>query len=221
MATGNCCAQSATADAHAETPIDHPSPAVLSGDAVGGPACQHFCAGSEVELEIAEAISSARHKNGDRFALRLASPLLVDGIQYMPAGTPGEGEVVHASPSRGGGKPGELLLAARYLAVGNQHFPLRAMKLAARGKDNAGVALASSFAIGPFAMFVHGREIEIPAGTRVRAKLAQDIDLRALAVTNSTAAPTVSASTTPEGASPLADPSQPAVSQDPASQPKE
>lgn len=139
-------------------------------------ACKALCAGSEVELELAEPISSERHKNGDRFRLRLAAPLVLDGMVVLPAGTPGIGEVIHAQASRGGGKPGELMLAARFLELPDGPLPLRAMKLAARGQDRAGSALATSFVAGPFAMFMHGREIEVPAGTHALAKLAQDLD---------------------------------------------
>jgi hypothetical protein len=49
------------------------------------------------------------------------------------------------------------------------------MKLAARGKDNVNASLATSFVAGPFALFVHGSEIEVPAGTHALAKLAQDL----------------------------------------------
>jgi len=137
-----------------------------------------FAAGTPVELEILTPINSSQHKRGDKFDLRLSSPLARDGAICVPAGTTGAGEVVHAMPARGGGKPGELLLAGRYLDFTGQRIPLRGMKAAATGDANYGAALGASFAIGPFAMFIRGREIEIPAGTRVTAKLAQDLVLQ-------------------------------------------
>lgn len=137
--------------------------------------CQQLCAGQPLELELLEAVSSGQHKNGDRFALRLAAPLLADGAEVIPAGTTGIGEVIHASPSRAGGKPGELLLAARHLEFSGRLVPLRAMKLSARGKDQVNASLAVSVVTGPFGLFVRGGEIEIPAGTRAQAKLAQDL----------------------------------------------
>jgi len=138
-----------------------------------------FAVGTQVELEILTPIKSSQHKRGDKFDLRLSSPLARDGATCMPAGTTGVGEVVHAMPARGGGKPGELLLAGRYLDFTGQRIPLRGMKAAATGDANYGVALGAAFAAGPFAMFVRGHEIEIPAGTRVTAKLAQDLVLQA------------------------------------------
>ncbi|GAB3350201.1 hypothetical protein GCM10027430_12900 [Lysobacter tyrosinilyticus] len=138
-----------------------------------------FAAGTLVELEILTPINSSQHKRGDKFGLRLASPLVHDGAPCVPAGTLGVGQVVHAMPAHGGGKPGELLLAGRYLDFGGQQIPLRGMKAGAVGDANYGAALGTAFAIGPFAMFIRGHEIEIPAGTRVTAKLAQDLVLQA------------------------------------------
>lgn len=153
------------------------------------PACCRIAAGTVVELEIAEPINSSRQKRGDKFALRLHTPLALDGATVVPTGITGVGEVVHAAAARGGGKPGELLLAARYLDHGGTQLPLRTLKFGATGKDNTGVALGVSMAIGPFAHFIRGHEIEIPAGTIVTAKLAQDIVLPPAAPDQPAAAP--------------------------------
>jgi hypothetical protein len=183
MAIGNVCAQEAvTVDTGASpaTVVASGSVADTTADAIGKPVCMALCAGSAVELEIVEPISSKRHKKGDRFALRLVTALTVGSDVHVPAGTIGTGEVIHASPSRAGGKPGELLLAARQLETSDgRRIGLRAMKLSARGKDTSTAAITTAMLIGPVAMFVHGSEIEIPAGTRAMAKLAQDVALTA------------------------------------------
>lgn len=173
LAAGQAFAQAApqtTNDAAIELPVA----AQIAPAAV--PPCSALCAGQEIEIELAEPVGSARHKNADRFRIRLAAPLMRNGTVAVPAGTPGIGEVIHAQPSRGGGKPGELLLAARFLELPDGPLALKAMKLAARGKDKVNASLATSFVAGPFALFVHGGEIEVPAGTRAFAKLAQDFD---------------------------------------------
>ena len=130
--------------------------------------------GTVVDIEIAEHISSQRRKRGEKFVLRLAEPLALDGHTVLPAGTAGVGEIIHAASSGGGGKPGELLLAARYLEFDGRQIPLRGFRIGAAGKDRTQGAMAASMAVGPFAHFIHGREIEIPAGTRANAKLAAD-----------------------------------------------
>jgi hypothetical protein len=70
-----------------------------------------------------------------------------------------------------------LLLAARYLEVDGRQIPLRGFRMGGAGKDNTTGALAASMAVGPFAQFIHGREIEIPSGARASAKLAADTAL--------------------------------------------
>ena len=139
--------------------------------------CQCVPAGSPVELEIGEALSSATRKRGDKFAIKLHAPITHADKVVIPAGAMGLGEIVHAERSRGGGKPGELLLAGRYLEFAGTRIPLRGMKASATGDTRYGAALGTAFLAGPFAMFVRGREIEIPAGTRVTAKLAQNLVL--------------------------------------------
>ena len=124
-------------------------------------------------IETLEPLNSSALKRGDKFAFRLAEAWPAEGAPTLAAGTPGVGEVVHAQAAHGGGAPGELLLAARYLDIGGQRIPLRGYKLGATGKSNAGLALGASFATGPFALFIRGREIEIPAHTRGEARVAQ------------------------------------------------
>lgn len=141
------------------------------------PTCHELCAGTMIELEITETLGSARNPRGHRFGLRLAEPLMVDGQLRVPAGSVGQGEIIHAMPAKGGGKPGELLIAGRYLDMAGARMPLRGLKFATSGKDQAGLALASSFALGPFAVFIRGGEIEIPAGARVHAKLGADFNI--------------------------------------------
>lgn len=177
----------AAAAAQPTTPLD-------AADAASAPAtdtaCCRLAAGTVVELEITESINSSQRKRGDRFGLRLAQPLRIGDTIVVPAGTPAVGEIVHASAARGGGAPGELLLAARHLDAAGVQAPLRGLKLGATGGDNSGMALGVSFAAGPFAMFIRGREIEIPAGTRVGAKLAQDLVLPPPAIPTPTVVPT-------------------------------
>ncbi len=132
-------------------------------------------AGTVIELELAEAVSSLRNQRGDRYALRTVAPLVIDGQVVAPAGLEVEGAVVHANKSRSGGQAGELLLAARRFEVDGRVVGLKGMKLGASGRDRSGEALAASFVIGPFALFMRGKEIEIPVGTAAHAKVAGDV----------------------------------------------
>ncbi|WP_133501369.1 hypothetical protein [Cognatilysobacter terrigena] len=124
-------------------------------------------------IEVLDRIVSDERKSGDPFSFRLAQPVVVDGHDVIPAGTHGVGEVVHAAPAHGSGQAGELILAARYLEVGDRRVALRGMKLAGAGDDRSGMSAGVSIAIGVFAMFIHGGEMEVPVGAIARAKLAE------------------------------------------------
>jgi hypothetical protein len=163
-----CAAQSIDASSQDTSPL----PAAISEPAAMPADCCLVAEGTLVVLEILEPLNSATVKRGDKFRLRLAEDLVSESRVLVPAGTEGIGEIVHANASRGGGKPGELLLAARYLDHQGRQIPLRGLKLGGRGQDTSRAAMAASMGIGPFALFIHGKEIEVPAGTQVTAKLA-------------------------------------------------
>jgi hypothetical protein len=136
---------------------------------------------TQVSIRIEEEIASNRHKPGDRFRIVVAEPVIVNDVVVIPAGSEGEGEVIHAAKAGAGGKAGELILAARYVRVGDVEVRLRSFALGATGKDRSGNALATSFVAGPFAMFVKGGAIVVPPQTVGIAKTALEFHLPAVA----------------------------------------
>ncbi len=152
-----------------------------------GPCCT-LADGSPVQLEVVGPISSKTALRGQTFALRLAHPLRTAEGVLLPAGTTGAGEVIHAERSRGGGKAGELILAARYLQGPDGPIKLRGMKLGGSGNDKTGAAMGASLIL-PLGGFIRGSEIEIPAGTPASAKLAGAIRLPPMPAAAANAAP--------------------------------
>lgn len=148
-----------------------PAASPTAAPGASGPCCT-LVDGTFLDLEIAEPLSSKTAMRGQRFKLRLAKPASVDGVVVLPAGLEGVGEVIHAARARGGGKPGELLVAARFLNGPDRQIPLRGLKLGGRGQDTTTTALGVAIALGPVGFFVRGGEIEIPVGAAANAKLA-------------------------------------------------
>jgi hypothetical protein len=128
-------------------------------------------ASTPVRIELAEALSSRTSLTGETFAISLAYPIVVDGRELIPAGTEGRGEIIHAKKS-GLGVGGELVLAARYLSIGDRQLRLRSMKLNGVGRDQQGLAFAVGVAVGLPAMFIRGKHIDIPTGAFADAKTA-------------------------------------------------
>ena len=173
LAAAPCClAQDAATSVRADAQETPAQPHTASD-------CCRLIDGTAVAIEIVDPLSSALLKRGDQFKIRLAEPVTIEGEVVIAAGIEGIGEVVHAERSRAGGKAGELLIAARYLDYRGDKVRLRGLKLGGAGKDNTGTALAVAIAAGPFALFVQGKEIVIPAGTRAQAKIAQETRISA------------------------------------------
>ena len=155
-------------------------PVAAEPPAADAAACCAIAALTEIDIEIAERVTSKTNRQGQHFAIRLAEPILVDGRLVVPAGTSGVGEVVHSAKAGGAGKAGELILAARYLELDGQRIPLRSFRYGRRqGKDKTGavntgnmVAAAVMPAAALVGFLVKGGEVDIPAGTRASAKVS-------------------------------------------------
>lgn len=156
------------AAAQSSAPDDVPTSAesVPADDATS--ACCVLADGTLMQIEIAETINTQTAQRGQRFPLRLLEPLYAGSTLVLPAGTEGEGEIVHAERARMAGKAGELILAARFLRTPSGDLPLRGMKLGGAGKSHADAA----FWVPLVGFVINGGQVEVPAGTRAQAKLA-------------------------------------------------
>lgn len=133
-----------------------------------------LAANTVIELETIDAVSSRTSKTGDFFKLKVRADVrAADGAILIPAGTPALGQVVHAARSGGGGKGGELILAARFVELGQGQVKLRS-GFGAAGKARVGATLATSMVVGPFAMLIKGKDLELPAATPLSARLGED-----------------------------------------------
>jgi len=162
------------------------SPREASARAPREAACCQAPAGAVVEIALAEAVSTKHQKTGDRFAITLAEPLVIDGRVLVRAGAPGIGEVIQATRPGMGGKPAKLVLAARYLEAQGRRIPLQGLQLAAGGKSNAMAAQAvglSGIAFGPLGFIglaVPGGNVTFASGTSATAELARALFLPSL-----------------------------------------
>jgi len=152
----------------------------IAADATAQPPTHLLAADTEIHLRLLAPVASNTHKHGDRFALEVVDPVLVDGVVVIPAGAQGEGEVVHAAKGGFGGRAGELILVSRLVRVGDQVVKLRSFS-AGSGEDRVNLAMGLSFVV--VGVFVTGKDITLPAGTNVFAKVAADSFLPATAAT--------------------------------------
>lgn len=137
-----------------------------------------------VEIAIDADLGSLTSHADDRFPIHLAAPIVVNGVERVPAGAVGEGEIIHAKKAGGGGAPGELVIAARWLAIGDRHLRLRSLDLTGAGVDRirstnttataAGVVFTPAVFVG---FMMKGGEKLVARGTVAAAKTAEDFML--------------------------------------------
>ena len=150
------------------TPETAPTPA---GDAV-------IPAGTVVYLEIDDPLSAGRSFEGQTFRLHLAEPIVVGGQILVPAGTHGGGEVIEAKRPGMGGKPGALIVAARYLVLGETCIPLGHFRYGRAGRDNVDQSLVVGIAVGLPGLFITGGDVKIAPGLQASAKVSSDVSLK-------------------------------------------
>ena len=162
----------------ADSTVAASEPAIPSPDALVT-VLRLLRANTEIHLRMLEPVASNTHRRGDRFKLEVAEVVELDGDIVIPAGTPAEGEVIHAAKATVTGRAGELILVVRFLNAGGQQVMLRAFS-AGTGEDRADLALGLGVFGGIPALFVTGKDVVIPAGADVFAKVRSDTSLRAL-----------------------------------------
>lgn len=129
-------------------------------------------AGAAIQLEFVDTPDSRSSHRGDRFALRVASALEVDGHIVVPEGAHAIGEVVDAWPSDSGGQPGMLVLAVRSVELDGRSIPVTSPTLMLSGRDNIDTSHAASLLVSPLFTFVEGTDIRVQPGTRVEATIS-------------------------------------------------
>lgn len=145
-----------------------------------------------VRLAITNPMNSNQAYPGQRFGITLREPILLDGGRSIPAGTPGEGEVVHASRTGLAGRPGELMLAARFLDFEGVRIPLRSMRVGGTGKDNLGLAIITAAAVGVIGYVISGGQVRVLAGAPADAKVSADTKIGSDVLAAPTTPPTIS-----------------------------
>lgn len=131
-----------------------------------------------VELEIVDPASSKTSSAGDKVRIRVAEPVLVDGVVAIPAGAEGHAEIIHASKARMMGKAGELTLGMPFVEVRGQRVPLKRMRYGRSSGHNANTEVwVATALIGIPGMLISGGNVDIQSGARAHAVVAAETRL--------------------------------------------
>jgi len=122
--------------------------------------------GAAIPLRFLSTVSSGTHVRGQQFDLEVTDNINVGSTIVIPAGSIATGEVIHADRARGLGKAGELIIAARFVAVGDRRIKLRS-QLAMTGQDKS----LQAFLLVPW---IRGKDLVVAAETEVIARTVTD-----------------------------------------------
>lgn len=134
--------------------------------------------GTEVGLKFADDLSSKTATTDDRVNFLLEEDLKVGDAVVAKAGSKAVGSITHVKKAGMLGKAGELNVRLEYLKVGDNRVRLRANKgKEGEGKEGTMVVLAVLF--GPIGLIKKGKNVEVKAGTLLKAYVDEDIKLPA------------------------------------------
>ncbi len=147
-------------------------------------------AGTVLLLRLETPLSSKTATAGQAVAFTVVKAVPSAGQEVVAAGATVQGEVLHAAKARWGGKPGELVLAARRLQLASGAVRLRS-NLGVVGADSTNEALMLGMFTFGLGSFISGGEIELPAGAFFAARTAEPIAIPAPVIPSPVPAPAV------------------------------
>jgi hypothetical protein len=142
-----------------------------------------------VNASVVATIDTKLVKPGEVFRFTTLAPVTV-GTQTIGAGTPGAGLIEVMDHSKGNGRPGYLILDARYLALPDgTHVPValvpgtdgRSFAAVGAGTSNAPgilnfIPYYVSTAAGVYNFFHHGKDAAVTAGTTMPLVVGDGIE---------------------------------------------
>jgi hypothetical protein len=158
-------------------------------------------AGTPIDLVFVDPVDSKANKVGDIIAMKVADDVMAGPAVIIPAGTPVSAEVIHAAKARAGGKPGELIVSARFIQMGDRQIPMKGFKFGTSGTGKSKLAEASvaGYFFTPLPFFISGGEKHSDPGTRAFAKLKNDFDYTAIIASKRVSAPEITPAQNTEG----------------------
>jgi hypothetical protein len=135
--------------------------------------------GTEVPLRLEEELTTKgkQLRVGQRIHLTTAEPVMVNGVNVIPVGTPAEGEITDVRNKGMWGKSGHLAARLLYMTVYGRQIALTGNFDDKGVAGGWGAAAVSAFVFLPAGFFMTGTSAKIPAGTVVKSFTAEDVPL--------------------------------------------
>ena len=134
-------------------------------------------ANTQLNVEIVNELTSKKAKKGDLVRFKLLDNLIINNVVVVPSGSEVDGKVTEATSSGFFGRAGKLIFSIdKVRTINGVDIPLEYMGKIEAGSDGGAIAVVAVVSlIGGF--FMKGKNVNIPAGTKFAAKVANNTDL--------------------------------------------
>jgi hypothetical protein len=135
--------------------------------------------GTEVPLRLSEELTTKGKKLrvGNRFHLETSEPVMVNGVNVIPVGSPAVGEVTDVRNKGMWGKSGHLAARLLYVTVNGRQIRLSGAFDDKGVAGGIGAVAVSAIVFAPAGFFMTGTSAKVPAGTIVKSFVDEDVPL--------------------------------------------
>lgn len=135
--------------------------------------------GTEIPLRLVEELTTKGKKLrvGDRFHLETSEPVMVQGVNVIPVGSPAVGEITDVRNKGMWGKSGHLAARILYVTVNGRQIRLSGAFDDKGVVGGVGAVAVSAFIAWPAGFFITGTSARVPAGSIVKGFVDEDVPL--------------------------------------------
>ena len=166
------------------TPTAQPAPVAMVAQPVApiaAPAMTNAIlrVGTEVPLRLSEELTTKGKKLrvGDRFHLETSEPIMVQGVNVIPVGSPAMGEITDVRNKGMWGKSGHLAARILYVTVNGRQIRLSGAFDDKGVAGGVGAVAVSALVFLPAGFFMTGTSAKIPAGSIIKSFVDEDVPL--------------------------------------------
>jgi hypothetical protein len=135
--------------------------------------------GTEVPLRLSEELTTKGKKLrvGDRFHLETSEPIMVQGVNVIPVGSPAVGEITDVRNKGMWGKSGHLSGRILYVTVNGRQIRLSGAFDDKGVAGGIGAVAVSAIVFAPAGFFMTGTSAKVPAGSIIKSFVDEDVPL--------------------------------------------
>lgn len=135
--------------------------------------------GTEVPLRLDEELTTKNKqlRVGQRFHLETSEPVMVQGVNVIPVGTPAVGEITDVRNKGMWGKSGHFAARILYMNVNGRQIRLTGTFDDKGSAGGVGAVAVSALVFLPAGFFMTGTSAKVPAGTVVNSFIGEDVPL--------------------------------------------